>query len=221
MTEIYWPIPPENVIEWPGQRKGSVHQGTDWPVPIGTELLACFDGVAVFVGGDGATGELWPGSGIWAKGQAKTIDLQRADGLIARYSHLDGYNIRQGDTVTAGQLIGWSGDTGYSLGPHLHWELRWDRAWNGGPWIDPRTLDIKDLGDTIMTPQQEALLTQVANDLTWVKSRIGGKDSETTLSSRLAGIGDIVQWIKERLGGSTKGTNVTNQIRDLKPGIVE
>lgn len=140
-SQIYWPFPPGEVGGWPGSYAG--HVGTDWPKPIGTPVRACFDGVAVFVGGDGASG--WMGN-VKANGEGKTIDLRRSDGLIARYGHLNSYAIGQGQSVKAGDVIGYTGNTGYSTGPHLHWELRWDRAWSGGNWVDPRNMNVINFG---------------------------------------------------------------------------
>lgn len=142
--ELYYPLNTVLVTEWPGDRGGgNTHYGTDFGVSNGTPLPASFSGTVVFAGGDGASGELYPGSGIWANGEALVVDIMRSDGLIARYAHLDRIDVYVGQVVTAGQIIGVSGNTGFTTGPHLHWELRWDRVWAGGAWEDPR-----DLGTT-------------------------------------------------------------------------
>lgn len=138
---IYWPLPTDKVTGWPGSYIG--HVGTDFGVPIGTPVPACFAGTVVFVGGDGASGTM---NGVRANGEGKTIDIRRADGLIARYGHLNGYNVAVGQRVNAGDVLGYSGNTGFSTGPHLHWELRWDRLWSGGRWVDPRTLNPQPFG---------------------------------------------------------------------------
>lgn len=143
---IYWPFPKSKRSGWPGSYAG--HVGTDWPCAVGTPVRASSDGVIVYVGGDGASGELWPGSSIWANGEGKTIDLRRADGLIQRFGHLSGYAVSVGQSVKAGDTIGYSGNTGFSTGPHLHWELRWDRAWVGGKWVDPEDLSPLEFGST-------------------------------------------------------------------------
>lgn len=136
---LYYPLPISKVSEWPGPRDGGSwwHYGTDFAVPVGTPLMAAFDGVVVFAGGDGASGWI---NGVKANGEGLTVDIQRADGLIARYGHLSSYTVRVGDRVKAGQIICKSGNTGYTTGPHCHWELRWDRAWSAGAWADPRKL---------------------------------------------------------------------------------
>lgn len=127
---LYWPYPPEQVGTWVGGYLG--HQGTDWPKPTGTPVPATSDGVIEFAGDDGLGGQ--------------TIDLRRDDGLVQRFGHLSSIWVKVGQRVVAGNTIGLVGSTGNSTGPHLHWELRWDREWNGGDWVDPRTLDPMTFG---------------------------------------------------------------------------
>lgn len=148
-NELYYPLSTELVSEWPGDRGGgNWHYGTDFAVPAGTPLPAACDGVIVFAGGDGASGELYPGSGIWANGEALVVDIQRVDGLIVRYAHLSRIDVHVGQRVTVGQIIGLSGNTGFTTGPHLHWELRWDRVWAGGSWATPQSLGAREIAET-------------------------------------------------------------------------
>ena len=58
--------------------------------------------------------------------EANYISIQHSDGSVAHYWHLqkNGVNINTGDTVKTGQLIGYSGNTGYSAFPHLHFEVQ-------------------------------------------------------------------------------------------------
>lgn len=138
--QLYYPLPLSTVTEWPGKRG---HVGTDFACDIGTELLACFDGVVTYVGDDGLGG--------------MTVDITRADGLTARYGHMSEYRVKVGDRVRAMKtVLGLSGNTGYSFGPHLHWELRWDRLWNGGLWVWPQ-----DVGAKVYTPASVKKLDSV------------------------------------------------------------
>lgn len=141
MATVHWPAVSPRVTEEAGTRDGT-HTGIDLAAERGDPVLAPFDGTVVFRGGDGASGRLWLGNGwLYPNGEGRTIDLQREDGLISRVGHLEGYNVREGAEVKAGDVIGYAGDSGYSTGVHIHWELRWDRAWNGGNWINPRSVE--------------------------------------------------------------------------------
>lgn len=140
---VYWPAQDPVVTEEAGTR-GGAHSGMDLAAERGDPVLAPFDGVAVYVGGDGASGRLWLGDRwLYPNGEGRTVDIRRADGLVSRVGHLNGYAVKTGDRVTAGQVVGYAGDSGYSTGVHIHWELRWDRAWSGGNWVNPQTLNPK------------------------------------------------------------------------------
>lgn len=131
-SPIYWPFPPSEIGTpiwgYPG------HQGTDWPKPTGTRVPATSDGTIVFAGDDGLGGQ--------------TVDLQRDDGLVQRFGHLSAIWVKPGQRVKAGNTIGLVGSTGNSTGPHLHWELRWDRVWNGGSVVNPRDMNPLSFGTT-------------------------------------------------------------------------
>lgn len=143
MVEVYWPAKNPVVTEEAGTR-GGTHYGIDLAANRGDPVLAPFDGVVVYAGGDGATGRLWLGDRwLYPNGEGRTVDIQRSDGLISRVGHLDGYAVTSGQRVKAGQVIGYAGDSGYSTAVHIHWELRWDRAWSGGNWVNPRSMNPK------------------------------------------------------------------------------
>lgn len=133
MAQIYWPFSTSTVTEWPGQRRGSYHYGTDFAIPQGTPLRASIDGVITRHNNDGL--------GAYA------LDIMSDDGLLVRNGHLSRMDVQSGQRVRAGDVIGLTGGTpgtpgaGYSFGAHLHWELRRDRKWSGGAWIDPRNLN--------------------------------------------------------------------------------
>lgn len=134
-TRRYYPFSTALITETVGSYAG--HQGTDFAVAVGTPVRVTADGVITFVGGDGARGQLG-NTGIWANGEGMTIDLVDDGGLLHRFGHLSSYKVRNGQRVKAGDLIAYSGNTGWSTGPHLHWELRYDHLWSGGSFTTPQ-----------------------------------------------------------------------------------
>jgi murein DD-endopeptidase MepM/ murein hydrolase activator NlpD len=105
-----------------GWRWGRIHQGIDIAAPIGTPILAAASGTIEYSSwNDGGYGNM--------------IDIRHADGTITRYAHMNDLYVRAGQTVSQGQVIGTMGSTGFSTGPHLHFEIRP----GGGSAIDPMT----------------------------------------------------------------------------------
>jgi murein DD-endopeptidase MepM/ murein hydrolase activator NlpD len=93
----------------------------DFWLPSGTPIRAARDGTVVRVVEDFSRG----GTEERFKKRANLIFILHADGTIARYLHLQrgGANVEVGDRVAAGDLIGFSGNTGYSQNPHLHFDV--------------------------------------------------------------------------------------------------
>ncbi|MFI8963627.1 M23 family metallopeptidase [Streptomyces sp. NPDC053493] len=91
------------------------HSGQDFAVPVGTPVKAAATGTVVkagpYGGGDGP-----------AYGNA--IVVKHANGTYSQYAHLSKIKVSIGQKVTVGQIIGLSGNTGNSSGPHLHFEIR-------------------------------------------------------------------------------------------------
>jgi murein DD-endopeptidase MepM/ murein hydrolase activator NlpD len=120
------------------------HQGVhryafDFDLPRGTDVLAARAGtvLVVFDGeGDGA-----PEPGYENRGNA--VFVLHDDGTIAGYSHLTrGISVREGTRVAAGERLGASGSSGYSRGPHLHFEVSTQRE---GPALE--SIPIRFRGD--------------------------------------------------------------------------
>jgi murein DD-endopeptidase MepM/ murein hydrolase activator NlpD len=94
------------------------HPGIDISTPLGTKVVAPADGVVVFSGPKGAYGN------------AIMIDHQY--GIVTKYGHLDRFNVRAGQRVRRGDVIGFVGNTGRSTAPHLHYEV-WVRDQTQNP----------------------------------------------------------------------------------------
>ncbi|MGX8009543.1 M23 family metallopeptidase [Mesorhizobium sp. ORM8.1] len=97
-----------------------IHKGVDWAAPIGTPIMAAFDGEISFQGDGGSYGNL--------------VKITHANGRETRYAHMQKFAIASGvgTKVKAGDVIGYIGTTGLSTGPHLHFEL-----YQNGEAIDP------------------------------------------------------------------------------------
>lgn len=93
--------------------KSKFHNGADFRAPIGTPIVAADDGT-VFATGD--NGRVQYG---------KFIALKHENGLATLYAHLSRIIVKSGTQVKRGGIIGYSGNTGYSTGPHLHFGVYW------------------------------------------------------------------------------------------------
>jgi murein DD-endopeptidase MepM/ murein hydrolase activator NlpD len=86
------------------------HKGIDLAAPLGTEVFAARDGTVGLVGVDPIMGNM--------------IILNHEAGYQTIYGHLAEVHVRLNDTVRSGMIVGTVGTTGYSTGPHLHFEIR-------------------------------------------------------------------------------------------------
>ena len=98
-----------------GAYAGQGHNGMDFAASPGTAVKAALGGV---VGGIGNTDTV---PGCYSYG--KWILLRHNNGLATLYAHLSVINVNPGATVNTGETIGYSGNTGYSTGPHLHFTV--------------------------------------------------------------------------------------------------
>lgn len=92
----------------------------DFEMPEGTPVLAARGGVVVYVQDGFSEGGLLPD----LIERANLVSVGHADGTIASYGHLsEGLEVAVGDSVARGQILGWSGSTGFSGRPHLHFHV--------------------------------------------------------------------------------------------------
>ncbi|HQU07793.1 MAG TPA: peptidoglycan DD-metalloendopeptidase family protein [Candidatus Paceibacterota bacterium] len=96
---------------------GHGHDGVDIGVPIGTPVRAALSGTVLDTGN---TDLAHDAAGRQCYSFGKWIMLAHANGLNTMYAHLSEIDVSKGQSVTTGQIIGYSGMTGYATGPHLH-----------------------------------------------------------------------------------------------------
>ena len=95
-------------LRWNGTE---FHQGIDIAADTGTPIVATADGVVTSAG--------WNGSGY-----GNMVDVDHGGGIVTRYGHASAVAVTVGQEVRRGQVIAYVGSTGYSTGPHLHYEVR-------------------------------------------------------------------------------------------------
>ena len=93
-----------------GWRWGRMHRGVDIAGPVGTPIYAAAPGVVVK-------------SGWNSGGYGNMVDIRHPDGSLTRYAHNSRLLVNEGQEVRQGQQIAEMGSTGYSTGPHLHFEI--------------------------------------------------------------------------------------------------
>lgn len=105
----------------PIKHASSLHPGFDLAAPTGTPVGAAAGGKVIHAGPAGTYGNL--------------VTVRHENGYETRYAHLSAVTVKEGEVVQPGQQIGAVGTTGYSTGPHLHFEVRHE-----GKTIDPAPL---------------------------------------------------------------------------------
>ena len=113
-TPMRWPLDVLRVTQWWGR----THGGIDYGIPEGTPVKACADGVVAWVDDDRNTSAANGGYGLYIRIAHPTLKINTF------YAHLSRQDVKVGDKVKLGQVIGLSGNTGNSTGPHLHFEIR-------------------------------------------------------------------------------------------------
>ena len=104
--------------ESPTAGASTYHQGVDLAAPQGTPVYASRAGRVTVAGYGSAAGYY--------------VSINHLDGYSSMYMHLNNYVVSSGQTVSAGQLIGYVGSTGVSTGPHLHFGISY-----AGTYVNP------------------------------------------------------------------------------------
>lgn len=118
---LAWPVSPPTITQkfgntafaQSGGYNGNGHNGIDFRAPTGTSIRAALSGEVLAVNINVA----------YMCQYGKWVLIRHANGLTTLYAHLSVVSVDPGDTVSTGDVIGYSGDTGYALGPHLHFTV--------------------------------------------------------------------------------------------------
>jgi murein DD-endopeptidase MepM/ murein hydrolase activator NlpD len=127
-ARFYRPVPGPIGDRFGAPRAGGrTHAGIDFPVAYGTRVGAAAAGTTIFAG--------WNNGGY-----GNLVVIQHATGYTTWYAHLSQITSWVGERVSAGTRIGYVGSTGYSTGPHLHFELRrWNTPIDPLPYLSSST----------------------------------------------------------------------------------
>lgn len=116
---VRWPLVDRVTSEY-GPRWGRMHEGIDIAGSHGDPIRSAESGRVDYAG--------------WIRGYGNTIIVDHGGGMSTLYAHMHGFAVTAGKTVSIGQVVGYVGNSGFSQGPHLHFEVRID----GAP-VNPRT----------------------------------------------------------------------------------
>jgi len=117
------------------------HQGMDFSAPIGTDIFATGDGIVTYAG--------------WRQGYGETVEIDHGFNYATRYAHCSKIFAKKGKKVKRGDVIALVGNTGKSTGPHLHYEVHYNKK----P-VDPRNYYFYDL-----SPEEYDLMVQLSSNM--------------------------------------------------------
>ncbi|NLX16429.1 MAG: M23 family metallopeptidase [Ramlibacter sp.] len=113
------------------------HTGVDYAAPTGTPVQTIADGVVTFAG--------------WQNGYGNSIEIQHGGKQTTFYAHLSSIGVKVGEKVGKGEQVGKIGSTGWSTGPHLHFETR-----NNGVAEDPLVVMAEQRSTSIAASERDA-----------------------------------------------------------------
>lgn len=110
------PLPGQPITSRFGYRKdpilgtAALHAGMDFSAPVGMPIRATGTGVVITAG--------------WNGGYGRMVEIRHVGGYTSRYAHMSQILVKEGDKIERGTIVGKSGNSGRSTGPHLHYEVR-------------------------------------------------------------------------------------------------
>lgn len=122
------------------------HYGLDFTAPTGTEIYSTGDGIIM---------RAIPAISRESQGYGNVIIIDHGYGYVTLYAHLSEFNVKEGQEVRRGEIIGFVGSTGLSTGPHLHYEVRKD-----GEKVNPIYYLFNDL-----TPEEYHKIVEISNSI--------------------------------------------------------
>jgi murein DD-endopeptidase MepM/ murein hydrolase activator NlpD len=125
------------------------HKGVDYSAPAGTPVISVSDGVVLESGFQGGFGN--------------TVIIKHNARQSTVYAHLSKINVRKGQSIKQGDLVGAVGSTGLATGPHLHFEFRIN-----GQHVDPLTLALQGSSEPVPT----ALRTQFLQTAQFARAQL-------------------------------------------------
>lgn len=134
-----------------GMRNGVFHRGVDIAVGVGAKVYAIENGIVQKIDSKCFDGDFACGLGF-----GNHISIDHQNDIHSNYAHLSKVFVKVGERVKRGDLIGEAGNTGYSFGSHLHFEIR------KGGWLSNESLDPMPYlkGDLILPKSQTLYLAK-------------------------------------------------------------
>lgn len=117
-SAVRWPVNDRVTSEY-GPRWGRMHEGIDIAGALGAPIHAAESGRVDYAG--------------WIGGYGNTLIIDHGGGVTTLYGHMNAFAVSAGRTVSIGEVVGFVGNSGFSQGPHLHFEVR-----VGGAPVNPR-----------------------------------------------------------------------------------
>lgn len=121
-AKLQWPLKNVQITSPFGQRGSEFHEGVDLRAARGTPVYAAHAGQVLYAGSQ-------------IRGYGRMIVLKSSSGIATIYAHNSKLVVRKGQWVSQGSLVAYSGNTGHSTAPHLHFEVR-----KGSAALDPLSI---------------------------------------------------------------------------------